>query len=229
MQQEERQPSRVWARLFTPSTATQNETTSRFEGNTTSFKEKNMVATHQPQIPETHQSTPIIPTGADIGAGLTKLVIGSDSQQMRLRLPSQVIENRTKLYDVLSFKDGGMFFYRGGSRSDLINREFLIGTSAKAKDPKAHIKLSDDPALKVDYALHMILGGLSTLIYRPEWNLHLVISIHDKDAFEQALKANVEGQHIVSFNGKDNPGSRINLKVDQVLPEGAGNYIYSNF
>jgi hypothetical protein len=185
-----------------------------------------MVATHQPQIPETHQNTPIIPTGADIGAGLTKLVIGSDSQQMRLRLPSQVIENRTKLHDVLSFKDGGMFFYRGGSRPDLIDREFLIGTSAKAKDPKAHIKLSDDPALKVEYALHMMLGALSTLTYRPEWNLHSVISIHDKDAFDQALKANVEGQHIVSFNGQENPGSRINLKVDQVLPEGAGNYIY---
>lgn len=185
-----------------------------------------MVLTHQPLSAEIRQNSLTTPTGADIGAGLTKLVIGSDQSQMRLRLPSQVIENRSKLHDVLSFKDGGMFFYRGGSRSDLIDREFLIGTSAKAKDPKAHIKLSDDPALKVEYALHMILGGLSTLAYRPEWNLHLVISIHDKDAFEQALKANIEGQHIVSFNGRETPGSRINLKVDQVLPEGAGNYIY---
>ena len=185
-----------------------------------------MVSMYQPTRTEIPQNAPTIATGADIGAGLTKLVIGSDQSQMRLRLPSQVIENRAKLYDVLSFKDGGMFFYRDGSRSDLINREFLIGASAKAKDPKAHIKLSDDPALKVEYALHMILGALSTLSYRPEWNLHLVVSIHDKDAFEQALKANVEGQHIVSFNGKENPDARINLKVDQVLPEGAGNYIY---
>lgn len=185
-----------------------------------------MVTTYQPTQADFVRNSPEIPAGVDVGAGLTKMVIASDSQQMRLRLPSQVIENRSKLHDVLSFKDGGMFFYRSGSRSDLIDREFLIGTSAKAKDPKAHIKLSDEPALKVEYALHMLLGALSTLPYRPEWNLHLVISIHDKDAFEQALKANVEGQHIVSFNGKENPGSRINLKVAQVLPEGAGNYIY---
>jgi hypothetical protein len=72
----------------------------------------------------------------------------------------------------------------------------------------------------------MILGGLSTLPYRPDWNLYLVLSIHDKDAFEGTLKTNVEGQHIVSFNGKDNPDCRINLKVEQVVPEGAGNYIY---
>ena len=185
-----------------------------------------MVLTHQPLSAEIRQTSPTLPTGADIGAGLTKLVIGSAQSQMRLRLPSQVMENRSKLHDVLSFKDGGMFFYRGGSRSDLINREFLIGTSAKVKDPTAHIKLSDDSALKVEYALHMILGALSTLAYRPEWNLHLVLSIHDKEAFEQALKANIEGQHIVSFNGKETPDSRINLKVDRVLPEGAGNYIY---
>jgi len=185
-----------------------------------------MTATYQPTMAEMRRNSPETPTGVDVGAGLTKMVIGSDGGQMRLRLPSQVIENRTKLYDVLSFKDGGMFFYRSGSRTDLIDREFLIGTSAKVKDPKAHIKLSDDPALKVEYALHMILGGLSTLPYRPDWNLYLVLSVHDKDAFEGTLKTNVEGKHIVSFNGKDNPDCRINLKVEQVVPEGAGNYIY---
>lgn len=99
-----------------------------------------MVTIHQPTRAEIPQNAPIIATGADIGAGLTKLVIGSAQSQMRLRLPSQVIENRSKLHDVLSFKDGGMFFYRGGSPSDLIDREFLIGASAKAKDPKAHIR-----------------------------------------------------------------------------------------
>ncbi len=77
-----------------------------------------MVVTHQPTMAEIRQNTPIIPGGVDVGAGLTKMVIGSDAGQMRLRLPSIVIENRTKLYDVLTFKDGGMFFYHSGNRSD---------------------------------------------------------------------------------------------------------------
>lgn len=185
-----------------------------------------MIATHQPVQADFTRSAPNIAAGGDIGAGLTKMVIDTDTRQMRLRLPSQLIENKSEMHDVLTFKDGGMWFYRSGERTDLVGREFLIGSSAKAKDPKAHIKLSDNPALKAEYALHMILGAISVVPYRPEWNLHLVLSIHDKKAFEVLLKKNVEGQHLVNFNGKEALGSRINLKVDQVVPEGGGNYIY---
>jgi hypothetical protein len=185
-----------------------------------------MLAIHQPLKADSTRNTPLIPVGVDVGAGLTKMVIDSDTQQMRLRLPSQLIENKSELHDILTFKDGGMWYYQSGDRADLVGREFLVGTSAKAKDPKAHFKLSDNPASKVEYSLHMILGGLSTLPYRPSWNLQLVLSIHDKKAFEESVRANVKGLHIVSFNGKINPSSRINLTVDQVIPEGAGNYIY---
>jgi hypothetical protein len=107
-----------------------------------------MLAVHQPLKADSTRNAPLIPVGVDVGAGLTKMVIDSDTRQMRLRLPSQLIENKSELHDVLTFKDGGMWYYQSGDRSDLVGREFLIGTSAKAKDPKAHFKLSDNPCLQ---------------------------------------------------------------------------------
>ena len=185
-----------------------------------------MIAVPQPLVADKAQVTPTLPTGVDVGAGLTKVVLSSSRSQMRLRLPSKVLEIKSELPDVLSFKDGGMFFYRTGARSDLIEREFLIGTSAAAREPKTHIKLSDNPAMKAEYALQMLLGALSTLPYRPSWDLHLVLSIHNKDSFGKVLQSGIQGEHTVNFNGRNNPSSRIKLNTSLIVPEGAGNYGY---
>lgn len=182
-----------------------------------------MIATQPIQAELTH-SCPIIPTGGDGGAGLTKLVFGSGTQQMRVRTPSKVLEIKDELHDVLTSKEGGHFFYHSGAREDLIGKEFLTGTLANWKAPTTHIKLSDDPALKAEYALHCILGGLGTLPHRPEWNLHLVMSIHNKRLFHEEVNTKTKGSHIVSFHGQDTPRSRVNLTISLVAPEGAGSY-----
>lgn len=185
-----------------------------------------MVATYQPVQAEFTRIPPVIPTGVDNGAGLVKICFDSGTKQMRVRTPSKVLEIKEELHDILTDKEGGHFFYHSGDRQDLIGREFLTGNLATWKAPTTHIKLSDDPILKVEYCLHSILGALATLPYRPEWNLHLVLSIHNSKVFGASLKDKVKGIHVVSFNGKNTPTSRVNLNVSLVVPEGAGSYSF---
>ncbi len=172
----------------------------------------------------TRQSPPLT-VGVDNGAGLVKVVMGSGSAQMRLRTLAKVYEVRGELDDVLTSKEGGHFFYHDGERKELVAREFLTGSVAAWKAPATHIKLSDDPSLKAEYCLHTLLGTLGTLPHRQEWHLYLVLSIHAKQ-FREALAQKVRGMHVVSFNGKTNPTSRIHLNVSLVAPEGAGSYLY---
>jgi hypothetical protein len=167
-----------------------------------------------------------IPAGIDAGAGLTKMVIDSGVKHIRVRTPSKVLEIRQPLHDDLVSKEGGHFFYHKGSREDLEGREFLTGNLANWKAPTTHLKLSDNPALKAEYALHLLLGGLSTLSYRSVWDLSLVLSIHDAMAFRDTLKSQTQGTHFVSFGGKDKPQTKVNLNVSLVVPEGAGSYAY---
>ncbi len=185
-----------------------------------------MTATHQPKQADFSRNTSALPTGGDVGAGLTKLVIDSGDRQMKLRHPSKVVEVTEELHDVLTAKDGGHFYYHEGVRSDLIGREFLTGALAAWKAPSTHIKLSDDPSLKADYALHCILGAVASLPYRPQWSLHLALSIHNAKVFAPALKEKVQGCHSIRNGGKAGVTSRVNLTVSLVAPEGAGSYGY---
>jgi hypothetical protein len=185
-----------------------------------------MVTTRQPEKAVMGEICPKIPVGLDAGAGLTKIVLDAGMKQMKLRTPSKVLEIRQQLHDELASKDGGHFFYHKGFREDLEGQEFLTGSLANWKAPTTHLKLSDNPALKAEYALHMMLGGLSTLPYRAEWSLSLVLSIHDAVAFRDALKAQTQGTHLVSFGGKEKPQTKVNIFVSLVVPEGAGSYAY---
>ena len=185
-----------------------------------------MVQTYQPTRADVIRTTPKIPVGVDNGAGLVKICLDSGVKQMRVRTPSKALEIKEELHDVLASKEGGHFFYHSGDRADLVGREFLTGALAVWKAPTTHVKLSDDPALKVEYCLHSILGALASLPYRPEWNLHLVLSIHNSRIFGASLKDKVKGNHVVSFNGKNTLTSRVDLNVSLVVPEGAGSYSY---
>ncbi|MBR8840288.1 MAG: hypothetical protein DSM106950_41435 [Stigonema ocellatum SAG 48.90 = DSM 106950] len=184
-----------------------------------------MIASQLAQAESIHDC-PIIPVGVDSGAGLVKLILGSGSSQIRVRTNSKIVEIREELHDNLASPEGGHFFYHSGDRQDLVDREFLTGTLANWKAPTTHIKLSDDPALKVEYSLHTLLGAIATLPYRKEWNLHLILSIHNAKIFRDLLNQKVSGSHHVSFGGKNNSTSQVNLTVGRVLPEGAGSYSY---
>lgn len=186
-----------------------------------------MVSTAQPKQAGTAQIRPFIPTGVDCGAGLVKVCVDSNGSQMRLRQPSKVLELKTALIDDLVSKEGGHFFYHSGDRTDLIDREFLTGELAAWKAPTTHIKLSDDPALKAEYALHTLLGALASLPHRQEWNLFVVISTHSRDLFNAKLKELTNGVHIVSFNGRNKPQTRVSITIGTVAPEGAGSYTYA--
>ncbi|MBD1835371.1 hypothetical protein H6F61_22460 [Cyanobacteria bacterium FACHB-472] len=172
------------------------------------------------------RSTPAQPTGADIGAGLIKICIGSGSQQMKIRMPSKIVEIQEELDDILADKDGGYFHYLSGDREDLIGRDFLVGSLASWKAPTSHIKLSDDPKLKAEYSLHILLGSLATLPFRPEWNLHLVLSTHNREVFQEAVISKTQGSHVINFGGKNARQTRVTLKVSLVVPEGVGAYAY---
>jgi hypothetical protein len=185
-----------------------------------------MVTTYQPMQADFTRTSPVIATGGDNGAGLGKFCFGSGNQQMRVRTPSKILEIKERLLDSLVSKEGGHFYYHSGNRQDLLGREFLTGTLASWKAPTTHIKLSDDPALKAEYALHTLLGALATLPFRAEWNLYLVVSIHNLKLFRMQLTDKTSGTHVVSFGGKDKPQSRVNLNVGLVASEGAGSYSY---
>ncbi len=167
------------------------------------------------------------PIGFDAGAGWLKLCIDSQPRQKRVRMPSKVIELQSPLIEDLAHHEGGHFYYQSGARTDLVGKEFLVGILADWKAPTSHVKLSDDPALKAEYALQCLLGGLSSLGYRQEWNIILAISTHAKDVFGERIKANVSGEHIVSFGGKNKPYTRVNVSSVLVVPEGAGAYIHA--
>ncbi|MBN3925633.1 hypothetical protein [Nostoc sp. NMS4] len=170
---------------------------------------------------ETTQSVPAMPTGIDTGAGLVKMAIAGT----RVRIPSKVVQV-TDLEDDLKSPEGGYFFYQDGDRADLIGKQFLTGSLADWKAPTTHVRLSDDSALKVEYSLHTLLGGLATLPHRDEWNLYLVLSIHNAKLFKDALISKISGSHIVKLGNKTGPASKINLNVSLVVPEGAGSYSY---
>ncbi|MBD2770960.1 ParM/StbA family protein [Iningainema tapete] len=175
----------------------------------------------QPTQAETSQTPPPVPVGVDTGAGSLKLAIAGT----RVRTPSKVVEVND-LEDDLKSSEGGYFFYQDGERTDLISKQFLTGSLASWKAPTTHTKLSDDSVLKVEYSLHTLLGGLATLPYAREWNLHLVLSIHNSKLFKDALASKINGSHIVSFGSKNSSASLVNLNVSLVVPEGAGSYSY---
>ncbi|MBD2166445.1 hypothetical protein H6G04_18780 [Calothrix membranacea FACHB-236] len=180
----------------------------------------------QPKKAANGQASSTIATGVDTGAGLLKLALGTGTAQQRVRTPAKIVEVREELHDELTSPEGGHFFYHDGSRQDLKGREYLTGSLAAWKAPTSHIKLSDNPALKAEYVLHMILGALATLHPQENWNLHLVLSSHNTQVFRELVTTKTSGTHTVSFGGRDKPKTQVVLTVSLVVPEGAGSYAF---
>ncbi|NEP00566.1 MAG: hypothetical protein F6K58_18215 [Symploca sp. SIO2E9] len=186
-----------------------------------------MLTTTSPIEAGTGQNKPLIPVGVDCGAGLTKRCLPLHQKQTLLRQPSKLVELKSPLLEDLNSSEGGHFYYHSGNRSDLIGRQFLTGELASWKAPTTHVKLSDDPALKAEYSLHMVLGALASLPHRQEWNLFLVISTHSRTLFNDRLKQLITGNHLISFGGQKQAEVKVNITLGTIAPEGAGSYSYS--
>ncbi|NER49434.1 MAG: ParM/StbA family protein [Symploca sp. SIO1A3] len=185
-----------------------------------------MTTSTQPIRAEKLRSEPEIAVGVDNGHGSLKFVISSNSGQTKVRCPSKFKEIFEDLSDYSIVREGNYFYYSNGTRKDLIGREFFTGSLAYSAAPSTHIRLSDNPEYKVEYALHAILGALSTLPHRNKWNLKVALSIHQSQLYKKALIEQIEGEHYVGFTDKFESSSKIAIKVLSVLPEGAGAYAY---
>lgn len=179
-----------------------------------------------PKRAKLSQNEPPIAVGVDNGHGSLKMVIDSNVNQIKVRCPSKFKEVTEELSDYPTAKDGGYFYYRHGTREELIGREFFTGSLAYAADPSSHTRISDNAEYKIEYALHAIIGALGTLPHRCKWNLEIVPSIHQSKLYRKALIEAIEGEHYICFNDKENSTSKVNIKVLNVLPEGAGAYSY---
>ncbi|HBE17076.1 MAG TPA: hypothetical protein DDW51_05555 [Cyanobacteria bacterium UBA11367] len=154
--------------------------------------------------------------GVDIGAGLVKVSAGNSTAE----IPSKLLFLNKSLPECLG---SSQIWYEAGNAKHLIGKEFLVGEPAQWKAPTNHIKLSDNPALKSEYALEALLGAISKLPYRQKWNLSLAISNHNRKMFADTLRKNLEGEHIVKFGDSDL--SAIYISVAGIYPEGAGSYL----
>ena len=162
------------------------------------------------------QSVPVLPMGVDIGAGLVKISAGNSTAE----IPSKLLFLDKVPPECLG---NSQIWYESGDAKHLLGKLFLVGEPAQWKAPTNHIKLSDNPALKSEYAFEALLGSISKLPYRQKWNLAVAVSSHNRKLFADTLRKNLEGEHIVKFG--DSQLSVINISVAGIYPEGAGAYL----
>ena len=152
------------------------------------------------------------PLGLDVGNGALKLV----SSLGEYRLDSYV----TYLTERLSMgQSAGYVEYIEGDRNDLEECQWIGGINAYYHAPRALARVTDDKNGKVQLGLQLLLSMLSVMPYRSQWQLSVTTSIHDGKTLGKALKASLEGMHIVMLNGKR---SEVSINVNGVLEEGTG-------
>ncbi|NES21910.1 MAG: hypothetical protein F6K41_24045 [Symploca sp. SIO3E6] len=169
-----------------------------------------------------------IAIGADFGAGTTKLALEDSVSIRKLKHSSKLVTIDEPLKDEFSPKDGGHFYYHEGTRDDLVGKGFLTGELAQWMRPTSHTRLSDDPVMKAENSLQMLLGVLSTSCFNEEdLSVNLIVSTHSKELFSNDLKDKLDGKHVVSFGSKDGKRTSVYTRVLSVVPEGAGSYIHA--
>ena len=154
-----------------------------------------------------------IPTGSDIGNGHTKVVIGLEN----VKIPSYVFPLTGELQEV---PETGWIKYIDGDRADLTGQRWLAGDEAYIQSPTNLLRVTDDARGKPEYALHLLVGAISTLPFRSEWRLNVCTSAHHRETLGAAIKEALQGVHIVRF-APDAPECVIEVNVLQVLQEGA--------
>ncbi|NET36963.1 MAG: hypothetical protein F6K19_33880 [Cyanothece sp. SIO1E1] len=159
----------------------------------------------------------VLPASFDNGNGYDKVIVDTHE----IRCPAYFHGVHGRLYDIPVSQQGGLVEYVSGRREDLIGKAWLAGFPAYQKAPTAYFRTVDDKRGKLKYGLQMFLGCLATLPYREQWQLHLVASIQDAQAFGTDLTRVLSGMHTVRFNG-NRKASLIHITVDAVLEEGVG-------
>lgn len=157
-------------------------------------------------------SAALIAVGVDVGNGALKLVTAHGEK----RLDSYVFYLSTR---ESMASDTGYVEYHGGSRSDLIGKQWLGGIHAYYHGLRGIYRVTDTPEGKAELGLQLLLSSLSMFPFRSEWNLYLVASIHDGTTLGGPLKASLEGIHVVSLQGKR---STVQIQVGAILEEGTG-------
>lgn len=175
----------------------------------------------QPKLATLASPSQKLPAAFDGGNGSIKLVV----DLAEIRFPSYFLPIQHKLYDVPASIDGGLVEYAEGPRADLIGKTWLAGMPAYQQSPKGCLRTVDDRRGKLEYGLQLLLGGLATLRPQSVWNLALVASIQDSQAFGELLKERLEGLHTVRFNCSDI--AHISIEVIQVVEEGVGAIVHA--
>lgn len=152
-------------------------------------------------------------SGIDIGNGHTKIVVGFE----RVSVPSYVLPLVTPLQQT---PVRGWVQYVSGAREDLYSQSWLVGEDAYYQSPLALCRVTDDSTGKPRYALQLLLGGLSHLKPRAEWDLRVCVSVHHVEALAVQMRQAIEGVHVVRFS-PDGPEVRVTVAVADVLQEGA--------
>ena len=167
-------------------------------------------------VPPSATSPPALPTGCDCGNGSVKLVVDN----AEVLTPSYIALLHNEIYDVPESQEGSLIEYLAGSRSDLIRQRWLTGHPAYQNNPMGYSRVVDDRAGKIKFGLQLFLGALGLLPHRPRWNLSVVASIQDAQAFGVQLSESLQGQHSIRINGKG--VSWVDLSVNSVVEEGVG-------
>ncbi|MEW6498636.1 MAG: hypothetical protein AB1589_39980 [Cyanobacteriota bacterium] len=172
-------------------------------------------------VPLPATSPPALPTGFDGGNGSVKLIVDN----AEIRIPSYIASLHNEIYDIPESKEGSLVEYLAGDRSDLVGQRWLAGHPAYQINPLGYSRVVDDRAGKIKYGLHLLLGGLATISHRARWNLSVVASIQDAQAFGTELAQSFKGQHSIRINGKG--VSWIDISVSGVVEEGSGAVVSS--
>ncbi|MHC5762678.1 ParM/StbA family protein [Nostoc sp.] len=163
----------------------------------------------------------LTPASWDCGNGYSKLHL----PQGEILIPSyfkQVIETDSNDYESLG--NGAVVEYLQGERSDLSGSKWLIGETAEIYCKQSFGRIVDDFKNKITYGLQMLLGAIAQTPRQQSYNLFLVASLHDSQAFAHDLKKALQGKHIVKFDGKD----IVNVDITcQITEEGVGALLVS--
>lgn len=166
----------------------------------------------------THETTPC---GWDCGNGYSKL----HTTEGQILIPSYFKQiSASDKNDYESLGNGALIEYLQGDRTDLVNSKWLIGETAEVYFKQGFGRIVDDWRNKITYGLQMLLGAIALIPRQQNYNLLVVASLHDSQAFAPDLKKALQGNHTVKFDGKD----IVNIYVNcQVTEEGTGALIVS--
>lgn len=160
--------------------------------------------------------------GLDAGHNNLKLVLQDEGQENqenieKVIMPSYILLQES-LFSKSSPKTPGLVRYLDGTREDLKNKSWLMGSASIEANEKASIALAAvaDGNGKTEYCLHSLLSLLSNFPPREGWDIILSCSNHRADVYGKVIKKSLEGWHKVNLSGGE---TLVNVTVADVIDE----------